>query len=71
VGLAVRVAPEAVQASELVPDLADLRVPALVDLDRALPVARLQRLKLDAHNALHHAAVLVVSSSIRRPKKGR
>jgi hypothetical protein len=65
----VRVDPEAGQASELAPDLADLRVRALVVLDRAHPVAHLRQLKLDARSVLHRAAVRVVNSSIRRLKK--
>jgi hypothetical protein len=71
VDLVVRVDPEAGQASERAPDLADLRVQALVVLDPAHPVAHLRRLKLDARSALHRAAVRVVSSSIRRLKKGQ
>jgi hypothetical protein len=52
-------------------DLADLRVPASVVLDRALLVAHHRRLRLGVRSVLRRAAVRVVSNSIRRLKKGR
>jgi hypothetical protein len=54
-----------------VPDLAGLRVRALVALDRVALVAHHRLQKPDARSALHRAAVRVVSSSIQRQKKGR
>jgi hypothetical protein len=52
-------------------DLAALRVLASVVLDPAPLVAHHRRLRLGVRSVLRRAAVRVVSSSIRRLKKGR
>lgn len=67
----VRAHPEDGLVLEHAQDLAVLRVRDLVVLDRELPVEHRRQLKRDVRSALHRAAVLVGSSSIRRPKKVR
>ena len=60
-----------VQALEHVLDLADLRALASAALVRVAPAEHRLRLRPGVRSALLRVAALVVSSSIRRPKKVR